>query len=222
MCLCDTPGTVMLLGVFCLINNVLYLIAVFFAVQILEALAPQLATGEASAIDIACTVAFISYYGGSCLLSIGLIWGANSLNRGLLQKVVLGTKIRLVLVIFLVAFKIYVLSRADPNDPLGIDKATSIKHRSMGNDSWDMEKYANLDPKTMLLQSIIYLPLAQKIPDNKPTDRKPDKKDKDDEENKPRQKVQSLVYAAAQDMLGFFLEVFIVYRLDLFVKRLPQ
>ncbi|XP_075532321.1 uncharacterized protein LOC142564977 isoform X4 [Dermacentor variabilis] len=216
MCLCDTPGTVMLLGVFCLINNVLYLIAVFFAVQILEALAPQLATGEASAIDIACTVAFISYYGGSCLLSIGLIWGANSLNRGLLQKVVLGTKIRLVLVIFLVAFKIYVLSRADPNDPLGIDKATSIKHRSMGNDSW------NLDPKTMLLQSIIYLPLAQKIPDNKPTDRKPDKKDKDDEENKPRQKVQSLVYAAAQDMLGFFLEVFIVYRLDLFVKRLPQ
>ncbi|XP_075532322.1 uncharacterized protein LOC142564977 isoform X5 [Dermacentor variabilis] len=214
MCLCDTPGTVMLLGVFCLINNVLYLIAVFFAVQILEALAPQLATGEASAIDIACTVAFISYYGGSCLLSIGLIWGANSLNRGLLQKVVLGTKIRLVLVIFLVAFKIYVLSRADPNDPLGIDKATSIKHRSMGNDSW--------------LQSIIYLPgphvlsLAQKIPDNKPTDRKPDKKDKDDEENKPRQKVQSLVYAAAQDMLGFFLEVFIVYRLDLFVKRLPQ
>ncbi|XP_072140985.1 uncharacterized protein [Dermacentor andersoni] len=228
MCLCDTPGNVMLLGVVCLIGTVLHLSSVFITVTLLVAVYPHLATEEASPIDNAYTVAFISYHVGSCLLSIGLIWGANSGNRGLLQKVVLGTKIRLVLFIFLAAFRVYVLSKLDLSDPFGIGKANSIEHRSMGNDSWDMGNYANLDPKTLVLQSIIYLPgphvlsLAQKNPDSNPTDKKPDKKDKDDEENKRRKKVQFLVNAAVQEMMWFFLEVFIVYRLDLFVKNLPK
>ncbi|XP_070384043.1 uncharacterized protein [Dermacentor albipictus] len=172
-----------------------------------------------SAIDTAFLVAFISFNGGSCLLSIGLIWGANSVNRGLLQKVVLGTKIRLVVLIFNSAFRLYIVSKLDPQDPLGIGKAKLIEV---------MGKYANLDPKTMVLQSIIYLPgphvlwLAPKNLDKKPTEKEADKKDKVDEDAKQHQKIQFLVQNALQDIILFFVEVFIVYRLDLFVKSLPQ
>ncbi|XP_070382746.1 uncharacterized protein [Dermacentor albipictus] len=229
MCLCDTPGSVMLLGVFCLIGNVLLLISVFFMVKLVEAIRPELATKEASALDWASTVAFIAFNVGSCVLSIGLIWGANSVNRGLLKKVVIGTKIRIVVLIFYAAFRIYLLSTLDdPQDPLGIGKIKLIEHRSMGDDSWVMGKYANLDPKTMVLQSINFLPgphvlsLAQENPDNKRRYKKHDKKDKEDEEKKHSQKVQFLVYAVAQEIVFFFLELFIVYRLDLFVKSLPQ
>ncbi|XP_070384039.1 uncharacterized protein [Dermacentor albipictus] len=180
---------------------------------------PHLATKEGSAIDTAFLVAFISFNGGSCLLSIGLIWGANSVNRGLLQKVVLGTKIRLVVLIFNSAFRLYIVSKLDPQDPLGIGKAKLIEV---------MGKYANLDPKTMVLQSIIYLPgphvlwLAPKNLDKKPTEKEADKKDKVDEDAKQHQKIQFLVQNALQDIILFFVEVFIVYRLDLFVKSLPQ
>ncbi|XP_065298325.1 uncharacterized protein [Dermacentor albipictus] len=229
MCLCDTPGSVMLLGVFCLIVNVLALIGLFFGMELLEALNPHLATKEESTLDWAYRVASISYRAGSCLLSIGLIWGAHSVNRGLLKKVVIGTKIRIVVLIFYAAFKIYFLSTVDdPQDPLGIGKAKLIEHRSMGDDSWDMGKYANLDPKTMVLQSINFLPgphvlsLAQKNPDNKRRYKKHDKKDKEDEEKKHSQKILFLAYAVVEEIAFFFLELFIVYRLDVFVKSLPQ
>nr|XP_054921069.1 uncharacterized protein LOC129381875 [Dermacentor andersoni] len=222
MCLCDTPGSVMLLGVFCIIVNGIELIGLFVVTKLLEAVYPQLATREASALDWAYTLAFISYYVGSGLLSIGLISGANSLNRGLLQKVVLGTKIRLVVLIVFAAFRIYVLTTLDLDDPSGIGKAKLIGHRSMRNDSW------KLDPRTMVLQSIIYLPgphvlsLARKNPDNKTTNKKSDKKDKEDEENKRRQKIQILIRNAGSEIIRFLLEVFIVYRLDLFVRSLPK
>ncbi|XP_070384233.1 uncharacterized protein [Dermacentor albipictus] len=210
------------------IGNVLQLIYVFVLAEVLEALYPHLATKEASALDWAIIVALIAFNVGSCVLSIGLIWGANSVDRGLLKKVVIGTKIRLIVLIFYSAFTVYVLSTRDPQDPLGIGKAKLIEHRSMGSDSWVMGKYGNLDPKTMVLQSINFLPgphvlwLAQKNPDNKRTYKKHDKKDKEDEENKQRQKVQFLVYAVGKEIMCFFLELFIVYRLDLFVKSLPQ
>ncbi|XP_070384049.1 uncharacterized protein [Dermacentor albipictus] len=122
-------------------RNVLQLITLFVAARVLVAVYPHLATKEGSAIDTAFLVAFISFNGGSCLLSIGLIWGANSVNRGLLQKVVLGTKIRLVVLIFNSAFRLYIVSKLDPQDPLGIGKAKLIEV---------MGKYANLDPKTMV------------------------------------------------------------------------
>ncbi|XP_070384052.1 uncharacterized protein [Dermacentor albipictus] len=194
-------------------RNVLQLITLFVAARVLVAVYPHLATKEGSAIDTAFLVAFISFNGGSCLLSIGLIWGANSVNRGLLQKVVLGTKIRLVVLIFNSAFRLYIVSKLDPQDPLGIGKAKLIEV---------MGKYANLDPKTMVLQSIIYLPLAPKNLDKKPTEKEADKKDKVDEDAKQHQKIQFLVQNALQDIILFFVEVFIVYRLDLFVKSLPQ
>ncbi|XP_070384050.1 uncharacterized protein [Dermacentor albipictus] len=154
-------------------RNVLQLITLFVAARVLVAVYPHLATKEGSAIDTAFLVAFISFNGGSCLLSIGLIWGANSVNRGLLQKVVLGTKIRLVVLIFNSAFRLYIVSKLDPQDPLGIGKAKLIE-------------------------------LAPKNLDKKPTEKEADKKDKVDEDAKQHQKV------------------FIVYRLDLFVKSLPQ
>nr|XP_054921155.1 uncharacterized protein LOC129381916 [Dermacentor andersoni] len=193
------------------------------AIDYQEAVYPQLATREESALDWAYTVAFFLYHVGSCLLSIGLIWGANSVNRDLLKKVVLGTKIRLVALIFYAAFKIYILATPDLHDPYGIGTAKSIEHRSMGKDLWNMGKYANLDPRTMVLQSIVYLPgshvlsLAQKNPY-----KKPGKKEKIDEETEHSRKVQFLVSAAAEEMMWFFLEVFIVYRLDLFVRNLPE
>ncbi|XP_070384053.1 uncharacterized protein [Dermacentor albipictus] len=186
-------------------RNVLQLITLFVAARVLVAVYPHLATKEGSAIDTAFLVAFISFNGGSCLLSIGLIWGANSVNRGLLQKVVLGTKIRLVVLIFNSAFRLYIVSKLDPQDPLGIGKAKLIE-----------------------LQSIIYLPgphvlwLAPKNLDKKPTEKEADKKDKVDEDAKQHQKIQFLVQNALQDIILFFVEVFIVYRLDLFVKSLPQ
>nr|XP_054921263.1 uncharacterized protein LOC129381972 isoform X1 [Dermacentor andersoni] len=194
----------------------------------------------------------ISYSGASCLLSIAWIWGAYYVKRGLLENVVLGTKIRITATAIVMAFIIYVMSQMENPSLIPIlGETRGMKHHRMVNDSW------SLDPKTIVLQSVNILSapnllalalrnsagkdkdpdkrnddidektkksiqkLALKNPADKDKDKDPEKK-KDDPDEKSIRKFTALTWAVLQFLLVLGVEALIIYRLDQFVKSLPE
>nr|XP_054933932.1 uncharacterized protein LOC129388009 [Dermacentor andersoni] len=72
-------------------------------------------------------------------------------------------------------------------------------------------------------QSIKFLPLARKNPDDKDKDKRPKKKGELDEKTKKIiEKMATLTTAAMGFVIVLFVEMFIVYRLGLFVDHLPK
>ncbi|XP_070382775.1 uncharacterized protein [Dermacentor albipictus] len=154
MCLCDTPMTVMILGIACLISNV------SSALTELAGLL-QLGTGS-TVVNIRLVVSGI-YCFLACLLSLGLILAANSSNRALMEKVVCGIKIKVAGFVISMILSIYLKPR-------------------MGNDSWSLDPglilrdSINLIPGPKYLPGPMYLALAPKKSDEKDKDEPSDKK----------------------------------------------
>ncbi|XP_072140963.1 uncharacterized protein [Dermacentor andersoni] len=159
----------------------------------------------------------ISYSGASCLLSIAWIWGAYYVKRGLLENVVLGTKIRITATAIVMAFIIYVMSQMENPSLIPIlgetrgMKLQSVNilsapnllalalRNSAGKDKDPDKRNDDIDEKTK--KSI--QKLALKNPADKDKDKDPEKK-KDDPDEKSIRKA------------------LIIYRLDQFVKSLPE
>ncbi|XP_070382774.1 uncharacterized protein [Dermacentor albipictus] len=160
MCLCDTPMTVMILGIACLISNV------SSALTELAGLL-QLGTGS-TVVNIRLVVSGI-YCFLACLLSLGLILAANSSNRALMEKVVCGIKIKVAGFVISMILSIYLISTIDVDalvEAYEKELAKNDKKPRMGNDSWG-PKY---------LPGPMYLALAPKKSDEKDKDEPSDKK----------------------------------------------
>ncbi|XP_065306624.1 uncharacterized protein [Dermacentor albipictus] len=213
MCLCESPDTVILLGCCCFALNVATIINTCLTPMAKE-LDPTLRTVY--------RVVDISYDAASSLLSVGLAWGAYRVNRPLLEKVVLGTKIRLVVLAILLGFQMYILSQKEHLTLYpGLSETMTFKYRRVGNDSWSMSQYKSLDPGTIVQGPNLPL-LALKNPAGKDKHKKPKKKGELDEEIEKRiEKIAALTIIATEWIIVLFVEMFIVYRLGLFVDNLP-
>nr|XP_054921266.1 uncharacterized protein LOC129381972 isoform X4 [Dermacentor andersoni] len=163
----------------------------------------------------------ISYSGASCLLSIAWIWGAYYVKRGLLENVVLGTKIRITATAIVMAFIIYVMSQMENPSLipiLGETRGMKLALRnSAGKDKDPDKRNDDIDEKTK--KSI--QKLALKNPADKDKDKDPEKK-KDDPDEKSIRKFTALTWAVLQFLLVLGVEALIIYRLDQFVKSLPE
>ncbi|XP_054921265.2 uncharacterized protein [Dermacentor andersoni] len=171
----------------------------------------------------------ISYSGASCLLSIAWIWGAYYVKRGLLENVVLGTKIRITATAIVMAFIIYVMSQMENPSLIPIlgetrgMKLQSVNilslalRNSAGKDKDPDKRNDDIDEKTK--KSI--QKLALKNPADKDKDKDPEKK-KDDPDEKSIRKGTALTWAVLQFLLVLGVEALIIYRLDQFVKSLPE
>nr|XP_054921264.1 uncharacterized protein LOC129381972 isoform X2 [Dermacentor andersoni] len=177
----------------------------------------------------------ISYSGASCLLSIAWIWGAYYVKRGLLENVVLGTKIRITATAIVMAFIIYVMSQMENPSLIPIlgetrgMKLQSVNilsapnllalalRNSAGKDKDPDKRNDDIDEKTK--KSI--QKLALKNPADKDKDKDPEKK-KDDPDEKSIRKFTALTWAVLQFLLVLGVEALIIYRLDQFVKSLPE
>ncbi|XP_072140964.1 uncharacterized protein [Dermacentor andersoni] len=147
----------------------------------------------------------ISYSGASCLLSIAWIWGAYYMsqmeNPSLIPILGETRGMKLQSVNILSAPNLLALALRN----------------SAGKDKDPDKRNDDIDEKTK--KSI--QKLALKNPADKDKDKDPEKK-KDDPDEKSIRKGTALTWAVLQFLLVLGVEALIIYRLDQFVKSLPE
>ncbi|XP_065298330.1 uncharacterized protein [Dermacentor albipictus] len=209
----DQRDVVIVIGACCLVINVIALLKAALTPMPSE-LDPTLRTVS--------TAVSISYNSASCILSIAWIWGAYHVKRGLLQNVVLGTKIRIVVTAILMAFILYVMSQMEKPSLIhilgetrefkSVDAKTVVLQsvnilslalrNSAGNDKHPDKRNDDIDEKTKK----IIQKLALENPTDKDKDKDPEKK-KDNVDEKSASKFTAMAWAVLQFILVLCLEV---------------
>ncbi|XP_070382563.1 uncharacterized protein [Dermacentor albipictus] len=132
MCLCDTPMGVLILGIACLICNLVALAVLYSVFEERALFEFQVYYRGVTAFRVVTGV----YYVLGCLLSVALIIATRLSNRGLLEKVLLGIKIKVVFFILIQSLVIYTIATSEPEiiviANIDIPKRSRIENDSSG------------------------------------------------------------------------------------------
>ncbi|XP_070382561.1 uncharacterized protein [Dermacentor albipictus] len=189
MCLCDTPMGVLILGIACLICNLVALAVLYSVFEERALFEFQVYYRGVTAFRVVTGV----YYVLGCLLSVALIIATRLSNRGLLEKVLLGIKIKVVFFILIQSLVIYTIATSEPEiiviANIDIPKRSRIENDSSG-------------PR--------FLAVNTKSPEQERVD-KPKFDFADWKKNRIMEKVALLVIWTPVD-------VFVIYRLGIFIS----
>ncbi|XP_070382552.1 uncharacterized protein [Dermacentor albipictus] len=205
MCLCDTPMGVLILGIACLICNLVALAVLYSVFEERALFEFQVYYRGVTAFRVVTGV----YYVLGCLLSVALIIATRLSNRGLLEKVLLGIKIKVVFFILIQSLVIYTIATSEPEiiviANIDIPKRSRIENDSS---SLDLGTIANLDPGAIADPKL--LAVNTKSPEQERVD-KPKFDFADWKKNRIMEKVALLVIWTPVD-------VFVIYRLGIFIS----
>ncbi|XP_070382560.1 uncharacterized protein [Dermacentor albipictus] len=191
MCLCDTPMGVLILGIACLICNLVALAVLYSVFEERALFEFQVYYRGVTAFRVVTGV----YYVLGCLLSVALIIATRLSNRGLLEKVLLGIKIKVVFFILIQSLVIYTIATSEP-EIIVIANIDIPKRSRIENDS------SSLDLGTIAVNT--------KSPEQERVD-KPKFDFADWKKNRIMEKVALLVIWTPVD-------VFVIYRLGIFIS----
>ncbi|XP_070382558.1 uncharacterized protein [Dermacentor albipictus] len=195
MCLCDTPMGVLILGIACLICNLVALAVLYSVFEERALFEFQVYYRGVTAFRVVTGV----YYVLGCLLSVALIIATRLSNRGLLEKVLLGIKIKVVFFILIQSLVIYTIATSEP-EIIVIANIDIPKRSRIENDSSGPRFLA--DPKLLAVNT--------KSPEQERVD-KPKFDFADWKKNRIMEKVALLVIWTPVD-------VFVIYRLGIFIS----
>ncbi|XP_070382555.1 uncharacterized protein [Dermacentor albipictus] len=197
MCLCDTPMGVLILGIACLICNLVALAVLYSVFEERALFEFQVYYRGVTAFRVVTGV----YYVLGCLLSVALIIATRLSNRGLLEKVLLGIKIKVVFFILIQSLVIYTIATSEP-EIIVIANIDIPKRSRIENDSSSLDLGTIADPKLLAVNT--------KSPEQERVD-KPKFDFADWKKNRIMEKVALLVIWTPVD-------VFVIYRLGIFIS----
>ncbi|XP_070382556.1 uncharacterized protein [Dermacentor albipictus] len=197
MCLCDTPMGVLILGIACLICNLVALAVLYSVFEERALFEFQVYYRGVTAFRVVTGV----YYVLGCLLSVALIIATRLSNRGLLEKVLLGIKIKVVFFILIQSLVIYTIATSEP-EIIVIANIDIPKRSRIENDSSSLDLGTIAGPR--------FLAVNTKSPEQERVD-KPKFDFADWKKNRIMEKVALLVIWTPVD-------VFVIYRLGIFIS----
>ncbi|XP_070383229.1 uncharacterized protein [Dermacentor albipictus] len=217
MCLCDSPTAVLILGLGCLFTNVCMSTYDYSFVEL---------NVKVFGFSVAILL-LVLYYVVACLMSLGLIIAAMLSSRGLMEKVVLGIKIKVVLYVIVESLRIYNLSTWDIPTSKEKQKGTSLRNARMHKDSW--QESLNFFPGPNLLEGPMLLakgttkagkPRTTENPDEKQYRKMESEAEKEYAEKKGRKLIEAILSLFAWTLV----DVFVIFRLGIFIATLepPQ
>ncbi|XP_070383231.1 uncharacterized protein [Dermacentor albipictus] len=208
MCLCDSPTAVLILGLGCLFTNVCMSTYDYSFVEL---------NVKVFGFSVAILL-LVLYYVVACLMSLGLIIAAMLSSRGLMEKVVLGIKIKVVLYVIVESLRIYNLSTWDIPTSKEKQKGTSLRNARMHKDSW--QESLNFFPGPNLLEGPMLLARTTENPDEKQYRKMESEAEKEYAEKKGRKLIEAILSLFAWTLV----DVFVIFRLGIFIATLepPQ
>ncbi|XP_065283013.1 uncharacterized protein [Dermacentor albipictus] len=243
ICLLESPVAVMTLGFMCGGMYVQYIR------ETIENPTPSTMDPTLGALSKAVS---ISYMSASFLLSWGLAWGTCLLERAFLENVVLGLKIRIATAVILLPFQFYVISEHGDLILIPVLGWPHFSNKTTwkGNVSRSLDPKAIVLQSVNFLQLALENPadkgkdedpdkkndelyektnksiqkLALKNPADKDKDKNPNKKSdrRDAKHTRSIEKFLELMLGGVLLLFLFSVEIFVVYRLGIFVDNLPQ
>ncbi|XP_070382554.1 uncharacterized protein [Dermacentor albipictus] len=203
MCLCDTPMGVLILGIACLICNLVALAVLYSVFEERALFEFQVYYRGVTAFRVVTGV----YYVLGCLLSVALIIATRLSNRGLLEKVLLGIKIKVVFFILIQSLVIYTIATSEP-EIIVIANIDIPKRSRIENDSSSLDLGTIAGPRFLADPKL--LAVNTKSPEQERVD-KPKFDFADWKKNRIMEKVALLVIWTPVD-------VFVIYRLGIFIS----